>query len=479
MDSLVPPHSEPSKPELKPVEEGQRLDVLDILRGFALLGILFMNVEWFNRPMTLLGSADPSLTGWDHTSAWLIRLFVEGKFYKLFALLFGMGFAVMLNKALMAGKPFTGWFSRRMGILFLFGFAHMVFLWGGDILHDYAIAGFMLMGLIMLLQTDRFRRFNRPSRLLKLALFWLGLPVVAMLALAILLGASSDNQDLQREWQDEKALNAKVQILLSQKDAALEKQADQVQENEAEPEKGALAAIEQDARELAGAKREEEQQQAEEIQALSEGSYWQATRHRAQYALLSLAYSPLLAVLLFVPLFLLGYWLILSQRIVRYRQYQGFYRILAWWGTSTGLLMAVPALMLLHHPVAEQAEFVRVLADGLFFASQYFMTAGYLGLIMRALTWPAWRRLLQVLAPFGRMALTHYLLQSLILSSLFYGYGAGLYGQLGRSWELLLCLLVVAVQVPLSHWWLKHFRFGPMEWLWRCLSYQQWQPMRR
>ena len=98
---------------------------MDILRGFALLGIILMNIEWFNRSATDMRTFDVSLTGLDHAVGWLIRAFVEGKFYKLFALLFGMGFAVMLLRAKEVGRPFGAWFARRMLVLMLIAPAGM------------------------------------------------------------------------------------------------------------------------------------------------------------------------------------------------------------------------------------------------------------------------------------------------------------------------------------------------------------------
>jgi uncharacterized membrane protein YeiB len=116
--------SEENHQSLSPVTESARIDVMDILRGFALIGIVFMNIEWFNRSGTDLRTFDVSLTGMNHAVGWLVRAFVEGKFYKLFALLFGMGFAVMLLRAREAGRPFGAWFIRRMLVLMLIGFLH-------------------------------------------------------------------------------------------------------------------------------------------------------------------------------------------------------------------------------------------------------------------------------------------------------------------------------------------------------------------
>jgi uncharacterized protein len=91
----------------------------------------------------------------------------------------------------------------------------------------------------------------------------------------------------------------------------------------------------------------------------------------------------------------------------------------------------------------------------------------------------AWGRQLRLLAPVGRMAISNYLLQTMICTTLFYGYGLGLYGQVGSGAGVLLTMTVFALQIPLSAWWLRHFRFGPVEWLWRSLSYGHWQSMRK
>jgi uncharacterized protein len=91
---------------------------------------------------------------------------------------------------------------------------------------------------------------------------------------------------------------------------------------------------------------------------------------------------------------------------------------------------------------------------------------------------PEWKRSLHVFVPVGRMALTNYLLQTVICTLIFYNYGLGLYGKVGPALGLVLTVAIFLVQIPLSVWWLKRFRFGPMEWLWRSLTYAKLQPMR-
>jgi uncharacterized protein len=101
--------------------------------------------------------------------------------------------------------------------------------------------------------------------------------------------------------------------------------------------------------------------------------------------------------------------------------------------------------------------------------------AGLLLLTRRA----PWRRLLAPLAPVGRMALTNYLMQSLVMTWVYNAYGLGLYGQVGPAAAAFLCLALFALQIVVSRWWLSRFRFGPAEWLWRSLTYAKMQPMRR
>src|SRR5690606_14476625 len=105
------------------------------------------------------------------------------------------------------------------------------------------------------------------------------------------------------------------------------------------------------------------------------------------------------------------------------------------------------------------------------------MALGYIGIVV--LAWLAGTRWLRVVAPAGRMALTNYLLQSVVGTLLFYDYGLGLWGDVSRAGQTLLVFAVFALQVAASHWWLARFRFGPMEWLWRAFTYWQWPVMRR
>ncbi len=131
---------------LAPIATAQRIQALDVVRGFALLGIFLMNVEFFNRTLSSMSQGMPrGLEGADWWASWFVSYFVQGKFWTIFSLLFGMGFAVMMVRAEHAGRDFKGLYLRRVLALAVFGAAHFIFLWEGDILLTYAVAALMLM----------------------------------------------------------------------------------------------------------------------------------------------------------------------------------------------------------------------------------------------------------------------------------------------------------------------------------------------
>jgi uncharacterized protein len=148
MEAITIESATPAVPakDLVPIAANQRIEALDVVRGFALLGIFLMNIEYFNRPITTLDQGMPrGLTGIDWFASWFVAYFVQGKFWTIFSLLFGMGFAVMMTRAAQAGRGFTIVYLRRVLALAVFGAAHFVLLWEGDILFSYAVAALMLM----------------------------------------------------------------------------------------------------------------------------------------------------------------------------------------------------------------------------------------------------------------------------------------------------------------------------------------------
>ena len=133
---------------LSPTAPGERIDLLDALRGFALIGILAVNVRYFSTPTYLAVSGGSWGAGpMDHTVDVLTHFFVEGKFYSLFSFLFGVGFALQMARTRLRGTAFVPFYTRRLFILLLIGMVHTYFLWFGDILVAYAVLGFVLLVL--------------------------------------------------------------------------------------------------------------------------------------------------------------------------------------------------------------------------------------------------------------------------------------------------------------------------------------------
>ena len=168
--------------EFHPVRTSERIDMLDAIRGFALFGILLMNLEAFNGPiMQAMSGIDPTLHGLDRIADAFIYIFVQGKFWTLFSLLFGIGFAIMYDSAARSGGDFRRIYKRRLWALLAIGAAHGILVWEGDILFTYALAGFVLLWRM---------KSDTPPRLVRILMVYCA--PLAMLALA---GAMAGNHD--------------------------------------------------------------------------------------------------------------------------------------------------------------------------------------------------------------------------------------------------------------------------------------------
>ena len=435
--------------KLAPIAINQRIDAMDILRGIALIGILLMNIEWFNRAIAGLGSQDTSLTGLDHTIGWLIRCFVEGKFYKLFALLFGMGFAVMLIRAKNAERPFGAWFSRRMLALIVFGILHMVFLWSGDILHDYGFAGLLLLGWVMLLKRERFKKHDNPRSFFKLSVIWLSVPIFFSVMAGIGYGMLQDTDELTVQWHeqikvaerveeiqrenDKKVAESEAAIelatslsgqLISTKETLVDMNSSPLPANENQTgsvtvvensetiKPSAEESIEQQAQAIVAQQQELQADAAEEVTAFTQDSYWTATEFRLNFMFFMLMFTIPFSFTLLLPIFIFGYWLVASGIMKNYRQHVNAFKIAAWLGIGMGLVMETAGLLVAQHPVANQISLLLMVGETLFYIGQLVMTAGYFGLIMSLLADEKWHKRLSVFSPMGRMALTNYISHS-------------------------------------------------------------------
>ncbi|KRG67894.1 DUF418 domain-containing protein [Pseudoxanthomonas dokdonensis] len=408
---------------LAPVTSGQRLQSLDVLRGFALLGILLMNIEAFVGPIAAsFSGVDPVLSGKDRWMDALIYVLVQGKFFTLFSLLFGMGFAVMAQRAAAARRPLAGLYWRRSLVLLGIGLLHGLLLWSGDILLTYA-----LLSLLLLAFADASTR-----TLLVVAVLSLLAPIAMMMALGLVGSLLQANPASAAQWQ---------QLMAEQA--------------------GTVPAL----------------IEAQRL-AYGSGSYAQANLQRVHDVVVSLSGLTFTGPLVF-GMFLLGAWFVRSGVIANPAAHRLLFSRLRWLALPAGLGLMLASLWL--QPTADYSrlDLASALAFSLSTAAGVLMCLGYTAWLLRGLQQPWLAHRFAWLAPAGRMALTNYLLQSLVCTLIFNGYGLGYYEQLPRFWQPLLVLLLFAVQVVVSRLWLQAFRFGPMEWLWRCLTYLAWQPLRR
>lgn len=415
-----------------PVAPRERIAALDVIRGFALLGIFLMNVEYFSRStLTIAQGMPPDLEGIDHLAGWLIYVFVQGKFWTMFSLLFGMGFAVMLSRARTAGRAFVGIYLRRTLALLGFGLAHGILIWSGDILHAYALLAFLLLLFFRRTPVDRLWRWG------------IGLYAVPLIGIAVAL-AAMPVQDPAVGGAAEQAAGA-----------------DAVKDGDAAEAEARFAAL-----------------VAESERVMREGRYGEAVVQRARELLLHLNML-VFGGWLILGMFLIGAWLLRSGAMVEPARHLRLFRWLTFAGLPTGIALALLSASLGTSFALDQADPVMLRAVLLMLLANPLVCLGYVGAIVLALQSPRWAPRLAILAPAGRMALSNYLLQSLVGTLVFYGYGLGLYGQVPRAWQVVLVAGVFALQLALSAWWLERFRYGPAEWLWRSITYLRLQPMRR
>ncbi|MGH2403895.1 MAG: DUF418 domain-containing protein, partial [bacterium] len=147
------------------------------------------------------------------------------------------------------------------------------------------------------------------------------------------------------------------------------------------------------------------------------------------------------------------------------------------WALGIGLLGNLISLIAGESARWSESDLIAVAASTASLIGGPALSAAYIAATVLLVQNEGWRRRLTPLAAVGRMALTNYLLQSLVCTTIFYGYGLGLYGTVAPGPGALLTLAIYAGQIPLSVWWLRRFRFGPVEWVWRSLTYGRRQPM--
>jgi uncharacterized protein len=427
MDSS--PAAPASLAEARPVDGHERLVLLDALRGFALCGVFVSNVYmWFSGrvflPRAQMESIMASASLLDHVLIRATNFLVFGKFITIFSFLFGLGFAVQMGRAEQRGASIVPLYARRLGVLLAIGLAHLFLLWYGDILGTYALLGF---GLLL------FRKRTDKTLLGWAAVCVFVLPVVGLVLTQLpeLLGSSE-----------------------------------------------AAAAAAKTAKEQTDTIR------AQTLAAFKSGSYFEVLAANASYYLQLFIKPLLLTMVALLGRFLLG--LLAGRHKIFHEpgQHLPLLRKVLLWGLvlgviGNGTLLTLQLLFLQKVLSPEKLPWLQYVLSPVRQLGELGLAAFYVSGFTLLFLRPAWQRLLSILAPVGRMALTNYLSQTVIALLLFYGYGLGLIGTLGPKALLSIPLGIFVLQIGVSHLWLSRFRFGPAEWVWRSLTYGKAQPMRR
>jgi len=409
--------------EAEPVPAGERLLAPDVLRGFAVLGILVVNIRSFSTPPYVGYLDSPFWAGSpDRACEWLIRTLAETKFYTLFAFLFGLGMAIQSAHVKLRGGRFGWIYARRLFVLLGFGLVHALFFWHGDVLTIYAALGLLLLVL---------RYLPNPVLLLLAATLHFG-------PLAIYVPQVLRTEELRRDPE----YDVYITSWLAERDADL------------------LARTQQ------------------AIAVYRQGRLGDMLRQRLRDHAFILADTLYYFVPQVLALFLLGMvvgrWRILHAPDGHRRLWRG----LTWVALPLGLVAAAAAVGI-EERVQRIASWWNLTAYAIRLVATPLLSFGYAGALILWLLRPGGQRRLAPLAAVGRMALTNYLLQTLVVTTLCYGYGLGWYGRLRPAWDVPLAAAVFGAQLGLSVWWLDRFRFGPLEWLWRSLTYWRWQPLRQ
>lgn len=389
----------------------QRIQLVDALRGFALFGILAVNIVYF---ATAYGSdtglADPQSTSWaDGGATWITAALFETKFYLLFSLLFGYSFVLQMQSAERQGKPFKRRMARRLIGLFVIGSLHAVFLWHGEILTLYAVLGVLLLWC----------RNIKPRTAIKASVTTLVIIAGGWIMSAILVGGDPTFLELDRDQERAYAVEMTAALRGSFSEVL------SFRLGELAEFVGVIFVVQGPiafAMFLIG------------LAAAKTGVFESVDRHRAGFARLLMTGLPigLLGGIVFA-------WSILEAGIESAWLLAGF-------GITT---LTAPLLM---------GSYVAIFA-------------------LTAASRPG-QRVIALLAPIGRMALSNYVLQSVLMGLVFFGYGLGQFGRLSPFEVLLVAIAIYALLMAISTLWLQRHRYGPLEWLLRAFT--NWErPARR
>ncbi len=423
-------------PSAAPVRSEDRILTIDVLRGFALLGILLMNILSFSLPWA--AEANPNVMGGTagpNWWAWFLQVVVfDGKMRAIFSMLFGAGVILLTSRATPDAADI---YYRRNLWLMLFGMIHAYVLWVGDILYYYALLSLMLYPI---------RKLSART-----------LISVSLLMIAIMTG-----NGLYEAYQIPAMRDRAVAALKMEKDGAKltdEQKKDKEQwENRNKEWVPPAEELAKDANAYRGNYAVNFQRRSGIVQNLHSGPYYSTG-----------TWDVLAFLLLGMGLFKAG--VLTGERSTAF-----YAKLLA---AGYGLGLTLNAVMAWRMAAANWEILASWQALGLYQLGRLLVALGHVALLVLIVKAGRMVWLTSRLAAVGQTAFSNYILDTLICTTIFYGgYGFGWYGKLERHQLYYIVAAIWTVQLIVSPIWLRHYRFGPLEWAWRSLTYWERQPLR-
>ena len=398
--------------KIAPVLKKNRVEILDVIRGFAIFGIIIANIQSWSGYKFIPFEQLATLPYYDYNELlkYLFMFFIDTKFYTLFSILFGIGFYLQFNKQRDNQDPFMKTYRKRLALLMMFGAIHS-FFWSGDILLIYGAVGLVFV----------FFRNLEPKTIFKLSIFfyfiWLAYDIIFAIYFPHLL--------------EYKALAYKTYPDISPAD---------------------LTSVFQN------------------------GSFLdilQMNWHNLYYRYIDLIPSGRLTKIL--ALFLFGFYLMHINYFTTYAKSKKLLVVFF----SLGVIFTYFSYEIGGSMSSFSHNLSNVAYKALAVSGQIFLALAYISILAILDDLTFFKKFFHLFAMVGRMSFTSYLMHTLFGYIIFYPFLGGLFGTMGILQISFLALGLYAVQIVFSFVWLKYFSFGPLEWIWRCLTYGKLFPIIR
>lgn len=406
-----------TKEIILPTSLNERITSIDLLRGIAVLGILIMNIQHFSMIPSAYGNPTTfgDLSGINKWVWILSHAIASEKFMTIFSILFGAGILLFAERAFQKGRKVSAFHYRRMMWLFVFGMLHAYLLWHGDILVNYSLCGMFVF---------LFRKKSTKSLLILASVFFaIPLLLFAMSGLTIPMWPQESFNEVLKGW----APNAEkiASDIAAMQGGWIEQMGTRV--------KGAIAM---------------------QTGVFFFYSFWRVTA------------MMLLGMALFK-------WKILSAE-----KSTKFYTRMLFIGLPLGYALIAFGVYenFLHNWSMQYSMFFGNMCN---YVGSIGVAFGYIALIMLISKSVKYSRFKSTFSAVGKMAFTNYILMSFLGMFIFYGNGFGLFGQVERKIQVLIVIAIWIFLILVSNIWLKKFRFGPLEWFWRVLTYWKIQPIKK